>query len=168
MDLSFIFYLFAAFIVIPGTFFMFSSMRKYFAAIIATIGMIIFFVLFGIQIFTPDGNMITSNVVSKFPPLINVCPDMFTITNNQTTFVCVDTVGLGTGITQYVPVTAASSSNAPATITVGTNAFDLHLESTVDKDRKKLIIDDLKTKGITWEGIWDGFQEYDNTIPRPT
>ena len=168
MDLSFIFYLFAAFIVIPGTFFVFSSMKKYFAALIATIGMLTFFVLFGIQMFSSDGTMKQTTVSSKFPPSINVCPDMFTLLDNAGTPVCVDTVCLGTSINRYIPVTAASSAQTPTVITVGTNALSLHTDITVDRDRKLAIVNDLKAKSITWEGIWDGFQEYNNTIPRPT
>ena len=169
MDLSFIFYLFAAFIIIPGTFFVFSSMRKYFAALIATIGMLVFFILFGIQLFNSSGNMIETTVQSKFPPKINLCPDMFLLTKDSSNKpVCVDTIGLGTSLNKYT-----SGSITPCTIsngacTGGANAIKLYTDTSDNANRKTSIINDLKVLRITWEGIWDGLQEYDNTIPRPT
>ena len=45
--------------------------------------------------------------------------------------------------------------------------FDLKNDIQSDADRKKQLIEVCKQKGLTWEGIYDGVQEYDGVIPRP-
>jgi len=168
MDLSFIFFIFAAFIVIPGTFFGLALFNKYLAAGIATIGMLVLFILFGIQFFGSTGNYIQQTVPMKWPPSINMCPDYLSLYKDSssipTKYYCVDTVGVSPNqaLTYYNPNTAAGPANPSVPM-----QFNLHLEETDDIKRRDDIVNDCKTKSLTFEGIWDGTKTYNNVIPRP-
>jgi len=165
MDLSFIFFIFAAFIVIPGTFFSLALFNKYLSASIATIGMLVLFILFGIQFFGYTGNYIQQTVPMKWPPSINICPDYLSLYKSTTgQHYCVDTVGVSPGqsLKYYNPNTAAGQSTPTTQM-----QFNLHLDISDNNDRRDAIVADCKTYGLTFEGIWDGGKTYNNTIPRP-
>jgi hypothetical protein len=167
MELSFIFYLFAAFIIIPGTYFILSSQRKFIAAIIACIGLLVLFVLFGIQIYTVEGKYATSPTnTMTWPPSINMCPDFLSLYKVNGMYYCVDTAGVSKKpdqLEKFNPTTAAGSTSA-----TDKHLFNIFpLEADDDKRRtniKKECID----KGVTWEGVYDGINGYNNTIPKPT
>jgi hypothetical protein len=166
MELAFIFYLFAAFILVPGSFFLFSYFKKYIAAVIVAIALIVYFVLFGLQTFNLEGKFVVSEETSmKFPPTISMCPDMFTLYqhDNSSNPVCVETVGLGSGITTFNPNNSVTETSVPT----DAMKFNLYTGTAGDKERRDLIIAQCRTKAITWEGIYDGVQSYDNVIPRP-
>ena len=143
----------------------------YIAALIVSIALLIYFILFGLQIFTPEGKFAQteSSTKSKFPPTISMCPDMFTLYQDASGgqdasgYFCVEMVGLGSEINTYRPTNQA---NVP-TVPTETNMFDLKITIQSDPDRKRELIAECKRKKITWEGIYDGVQEYDNIIPRP-
>jgi len=168
MDLSFIFFIFAAFIVIPGTFFALALFNKYLAAGIATIGMLVLFILFGIQFFGSTGNFIQQTVPMRWPPSINMCPDYLSLykdtTTNPITYSCVDTVGVSPSqaLRYFNPNTAAGASSPSVPM-----QFSLHLDMTDDNARRDAIVSDCREKGLTFEGIWDGTKTYNNVIPRP-
>ena len=168
MDLSFIFFIFAAFIVIPGTFFALALFNKYLAAGIATIGMLVLFILFGIQFFGSSGNYIQQTVPTKWPPSINMCPDYLSLykeVNGTTiTYSCVDTVGVSPSqaLQYYNPNTGGIASNPTVPM-----KFNLHLGEDDDSKRRDAIVSDCRAKGLTFEGIWDGTKTYNNVIPRP-
>jgi len=171
MELSFIFYIFAAFIIIPGTFFIFSLFNKYLAGGIASIGMIIIFIIFGIQFFTPDGNYIQVSSPISWPPTINFCPDFLSLmtvdAHGGPVMVCVDTVGVSTkgasGLQQYNPNNAVTGGGVPA----ANQQFNLHLDISDDKTRTHQLVEDCKTLGLTFEGVWNGISQTKNIIPRP-
>ena len=168
MELTFIFYLFSAFITIPGIFFIFALYRKYLAGAISAIGVLVFFILFGIQTFNPDGSYVSTTSSSMtWPPVINFCPDFLTLLKVGTDFVCVDTVGVstdGTGIQKYNPTNAV----------VGTpsvndqQTFHLSLSIINVDDRRTAIVNECKAKKVTWQGIFDGVSQTNNTVPRPS
>jgi hypothetical protein len=174
MELSFILYIFAAFIIIPGTFFILSTMNKVTAGIIASIGMLIMFTLFGIQYYNLDGTKKQEITPIEWPPSINVCPDyltLYSIPGASGETLCVDTVGAGydnSSISIYKP----SEGSQP----VENQQFHLYLrQSDIDAyksansgkpfDRKSILIEQCKTKKVTWEGIWDGIQQHDGIPP---
>lgn len=173
MELSFIFYIFAAFIIIPGTFFILSLFNKYLAGGIASIGMIVIFIIFGIQFFTPDGNYIQQSSPISWPPSINFCPDFLSLitvdASGSPVMVCVDTVGvssLGTsGLQQYNPnnTVTGSAGGVPAS----NQQFNLHLDISDDNERTNQIVADCNTLGLTFEGIWNGISQTKNIVPRP-
>lgn len=174
MELAFIFYLFAAFIITPATFFILTSFKMYIAAVIVSVALLIYFILFGLQIFTPEGkfNQPDDSSTMKFPPKISICPDMFTLyqedgSGTNVRYFCVEMVGLGgsstSGIQTYYPTNEANIQTTPTE----RMKFDLKVEIESDAERKKQLVNVCRDKGITWEGIFDGTQEYDNVIPRP-
>jgi hypothetical protein len=167
MELTFIFYLFSAFITIPGIFFIFALYRKYLAGSISAIGILVFFILFGIQTFNPDGSYINaSSSTMSWPPVINFCPDFLTLLKVGSDFVCVDTVGVstdGTGIQKYI-----ANNAVVGTPSVSDNqSFHLSLNITNVDDRRTAIVDECKAKKVTWQGIFDGVSQSSNTVPRP-
>jgi NADH:ubiquinone oxidoreductase subunit 6 (subunit J) len=165
MELSFIFYLFTAFIVIPGTYFLLSTQRMYIAGIIASIGLLILFILFGIQLFTVEGNYVTSPSKMTWPPSINTCPDFLSLYKINGTYSCVDTAGVSTngGLPKFEPVNGTGTSQTPT----AAQLFNLFLSDS-DANRKNSIKTECINKGVTWEGVYDGINGYNNTIPKPT
>lgn len=171
MELAFIFYLFAAFIITPATFFILMNFKMPIAALIVSIALLIYFILFGLQIFTSEGAFkeVDTSTVSKFPPTISMCPDMFTLYQDVSGgqdvsgYYCVEMVGLGTAIPTYRPTNQANIPTTP----VSSNLFDLKVDIQSDVERKNELIKVCKEKRLTWEGIYDGIQEYNNNIPRP-
>ena len=174
MELSFIFYIFAAFIIIPGTFFVFSLFNKYLAGGIGAIGMIIIFIFFGTQFFTPDGNYIQKSSPIAWPPTINFCPDFLSLitvdaSGGNHVMVCVDTVGVTTkgtsGLLQYNPnnLVTGGAGGVPE----ASQQFDLHLDVSDNNERTNAIVDECKTKGLTFEGIWNGISQTKNIVPKP-
>jgi energy-coupling factor transporter transmembrane protein EcfT len=165
MELTFILYIFAAFIVIPGTFFVLSLFRKFLAGGIAFIGMLVLFVLFGIQFFTSDGKTVQQTKPTKWPLTINYCPDYLSLLKVSNSYVCVDTVGVATGNTplqKFNPSSPVTGNNTPS----DSQTFNLHLNERDDTARREKIINDCKAKGLTFEGIYDGLKTYENVIPR--
>jgi len=191
MDLSFIFFIFAAFIVIPGTFFALAIFNKYLAAGIATIGMITLFILFGLQFFNSSGNYVQQTNPIRWPPSINMCPDYLTLYKHHTaavaasggrpaipaydTYYCVDTVGVSHGSNKLATFNSANFSACPlatkdlSVITSGVNAscqgLPLYLDKSDDERREFIVADCIKTK-LTFEGIYDGTKTYNNVIPK--
>jgi len=197
MELSFILYIFAALISIPGVFFIFSYMRMFLAGGIAAIGLFILFIFFGIQYYNADGTY-TSTAVSStgpWPPSINMCPDFLSLykvgSGANVNLYCVDTVGVSTSannpLTIYVPFTAASGATSPATPTDG-HKFNLFLKDTdypntsnptklnvtytgacLTKNRNECLKQQCMYRGLTWAGFWDGAQLLGTAEPpRPT
>ena len=165
MELSFIFYLFSAFIVIPGTYFLLSLQKMYVARIIAPIGLIVLFILFGIQLYTVQGDYVSSPTSMTWPPSINTCPDFLSLYKINGTYSCVDTAGVSTTGTlqKFVPVNETGTSQTPTEA----HLFNLFLSDN-DENRKKNIKTECINKGVTWEGVYDGINGYNNTIPKPT
>ena len=162
MELTFIFYLFAAFITIPGIFFVFALYSKYLAGGIAAIGLIVFFILFGLQTFNPDGTYVQATSTLTWPPVINYCPDFLTLLKSGTTFICVDTVGVASS-----SVTTAIKQYNPNTTIVDNQQFNLSLAITNADTRRTAIVAECKLKNVTWQGIYDGITQYNNVVPRP-
>ena len=165
MELSFIFYLFAAFIIIPGTYFLLSIQLMYVAGIIASIGLLILFILFGIQLYTVEGKYVNSSTNMTWPPSINTCPDFLSLYKIDGTYSCVDTAGVSTNsrLTKFVPVDGTGTNQTPT----AAQLFNLFLLDN-DENRKRNIKTECIEKGVTWEGVYDGINGYNHTIPRPT
>jgi hypothetical protein len=166
MELTFIFYIFSAFITIPGIFFFFALYRKYLAGAISAIGILVFFILFGIQTFNPDGSYVTPSTSSSWPPVVNYCPDFLTLLKQGTGFICVDTVGVatdGTGIKKYNPNNAVVGTPSIS----DDQTFHLSLSTTNVDDRRTAIVNECKAKKVTWQGIYDGVSQSSATVPRP-
>ena len=165
MQLSFIFYLFTAFIIVPGTFFFLTQQRRFIAAIVASIGLTILFILFGIQYYTVEGDYNNSPSSMKWPPSINMCPDFLSLYTVGSKPYCVDTAGVSKngGLVKFNP-----SNPVVGAATAATNQlFDLHTELSGDA-RATAIKQECIRCGVTWEGVFDGMNLYTNAIPSPT
>ena len=160
MELSFIFYLFATFISVPGTFFLLSIFNKPIAGSIAAFGMLIIFVLFGFQFFNLDGSIKDQNVATvNWPPSINYCPDYLTLFKNGTgtaaTLVCIDTVGAAK-LRDAGGLLTTDVNNITNNTVPDNQIFNLFLNQSDDTLRKASLIQQCVTKKLTWEGVWDG------------
>jgi hypothetical protein len=167
MELSFIFYLFAAFIIIPGTYFVLTNQRKFVAAIIASIGLIILFVLFGIQLYTVKGDYATSPASMTWPPSINMCPDFLSLYKVGGTYYCVDTAGVSkipNALAKFDLTTAAGITTTPQDV----HLFNIYPSETNADTRRNNIKNECIRTGVTWEGVYDGINGYNNTIPKPS
>jgi hypothetical protein len=168
MELTFILYIFAAFIIIPGTFFALSLFNKFLAAGIATIGMLVIFIFFGIQFFTSDGKYVEQTKPTKWPPTINYCPDYLSLLKlSSGAYVCVDTIGVvhngsGTRLQKFDPNSNVTGNNTPN----ASQQFNLFLSDSNDTTRREKIIEECKKHDLTFEGIYDGTKSYENVIPR--
>lgn len=169
MEVSFIFYLFAAFILIPATFYWLSVFQKPIAGGVAAIGMLVLFVLFGIQIYNLDGSYASQVNVEVWPPSINQCPDFLTlfkmpaIGSDKSKYICVDTVGVATqtatSITVYDP--SKYNANDNTTLPQGKQIFPLNADFNTT-------VTNCVQANVTWEGVWDGITQYPtNKIPPP-
>ena len=166
MELTFIFYIFSAFITIPGIFFIFALYRKYLAGAISAIGILVFFILFGLQTFNPDGSYITSSSNTSWPPVINYCPDFLTLLKVGTDFICVDTVGVSTnnsGIQKYNPNNGVVGTPS----VTDQQTFHLFLSTTNVDDRRTSSVNECKAKKVTWQGIFDGISQTSAAVPKP-
>jgi hypothetical protein len=189
MELSFIIYILAALLCIPGIFFIFSYMRMYLAGGIASVGLLVLFIFFGIQYYNADGTY-TSSIVSSSGPMpskINMCPDFLSLYKDASDNYCVDTVGVSTsannGLLKYIPNNAASSSSTPDATSGRFNLFlkDEDYASTTSgitdtskcnpttKDRKECLKQQSMYRGLTWAGFWNGAELLGTAEPpKPT
>lgn len=121
-------------------------------ATIYTIGVIILSIFFGYRWFSQP-------VISKkWPPSINMCPDYLTFVPTVTSLPnggCVDLLGVskngGLGKIEKSAIAGLASTNA--------NVFDKTSKNVTDAITNELmqgICDYCKTKGVTWEGVYDG------------
>ena len=165
MELSFIFYLFAAFIIIPGIFFFLTIQRRFVSAVIASAGLTVLFVLFGIQYFTTSGEYVSSPKTMTWPPSINMCPDFLSIYTVGGAPYCVDTAGVSTRPSELVKFNP--SNPVVGTVTAANNNLFNLFTNLNDKARAEAIKGECLAKGVTWEGVFDGMNLYDNKIPKP-
>lgn len=136
MDWSFLLYVVVSIVFLLGVTYSSLVSGKPVAASILFIGILAAIVYFGVQWFTTYGNV--KNEGGAWPPdgSINVCPDFFSLGKSTTTpfpFVCKDTLGVSTSI----------------------GDFNLQLSLT-GKARAQALCDQCTTRGITWEGVYDG------------
>ena len=186
LELSFILYIFAALISVPGIFFVFGYMKMYLAGGIAAIGLLVLFIFFGMQYYNIDGSYTAQAAPAAvaWPPAVYMCPDFLSLykDSSSSTLYCVDTVGVSTSgaalqLQKYDPVNAVSGSTTPATpidtqkfklflkddeFPVGTsgivNGYDLSKCNNNTKDRKECLKQQCMIRGLTWSGFWDGAQ----------
>ena len=165
MELSFVLYLLAAFTIIPGSYFLLSVFHKHIAGGISAIGLLVLFILYGVQTYNVDGTYVSKTSSSALLKPISVCPDFLSLyMKRDNTYVCVDTVGVAPsgGITVYDTKSSTDPSDSqsfPLTNIVNSKPADVPLAT---------IISNCKSKKVTWEGIWDGITQYPNTPPSPT
>jgi len=145
MDVKFLFYCFLSVVLITGGGFYFYSARQEITAMIYFLGAIVASLFFGFRWFSSSGDVNTS-AKGPWPPAINYCPDFLTLATVQDEQVCIDTVGV--------------AQSGGLAVSDGTQIgeqylFHLFLNQTGNV-RLKSLCDQCNTKGVTWEGVWDG------------
>ena len=146
MTQLFLFFVFLACIAISGGSYFFFSSGQQVTATMYMLGSILASVYFGLRWFNTSGNMNTTAAAEWSAP-VNYCPDFLSLSKDSNgTQICIDTVGASTGGMDTSDGTALS----------GRTAFNLSLTVTPASSRAAALCDEAKSKGVTWEGVWNG------------
>ena len=121
-------------------------------AIIYAIGVTLVLIFYGYRWFSKK-----TNDTPTWPPTLNTCPDYLTyittLPGSGSGSGCVDMLGVSKNST----LTKVLSSELTGTTALATNKVFLATSSSVKDTTTILQLCDLcKTKGLTWEGIFDG------------
>jgi hypothetical protein len=156
MDFKFLFYVFISIVFILGGTYNYFKKGEQVAASIFFMGAMSACLYFGFRWFTPAGEART-DAPGSWPPAINYCPD-FMILDAGGGF-CIDTIGVSKG--KEIGITTGGASP-----TEEVKQFPLELGKT-GKDRVDALCKLCGSKGVTWEGVWNGFVCIGNDPPRP-
>jgi hypothetical protein len=156
MDFKFLFYVFISIIFILGGAYNYLKKGEDVGASLFFVGAFSACLYFGFRWFTPAGEAKTTGP-SKWPPAINYCPD-FMILDVSGGF-CIDTIG----VSKSGGVQVTTGSTTP---TEAVKQFPLELSKT-GKERADALCGACKDKGVTWEGVWNGFVCIGNDPPKP-
>jgi len=160
MQLSFIFYLLISMATILGSVYFNVAAGKYVSAGLLGAGFLTISILYGLFMYTPSGDVVTRVKGGPWPPTINVCPDFLSLVTLAGTAVCVDTVGISN--------TSGGLKKWNNTGQTGSQfIFDLSLTLTGQK-RIDELCKQCATKGVTWEGVYDGSACLNNQPPIPS
>jgi hypothetical protein len=164
MDLSFVLFVFVAILIVLGGSYGFYASGQEIVAAIYFLGAVSAMVVYGMRWFSASGKQINKNLPGSWPPVINTCPDFLTLhkrTSGTTSiFECIDQLGITT------PATLEKTTD-PATQTDAKYKFSLHLEKSGEA-RAKALCAECSSKGVTWEGVYDGSICIGNLPPVPT
>lgn len=159
MQLSFIFFLLISMATILGSVFFNFQAGKYVSAGILGVGFLTISILYGLYMFTPSGEIVSSVKPGPWPPTINVCPDFLSLITLNGVAVCVDPIGVSNqsnGLKKW-----NNSGNT------GTDyVFDLSLNLS-NQGRIDALCNQCRAKGLTWEGVFDGTTCLNNQPPIP-
>ncbi len=162
----------SAAIGIYGVMFFFKS-QKTIAAVLYLILSILIFLFFGLRWF---GDKASSNAPKSWPPIINSCPDYLTAytrtVNGQKIPTCIDLLGVSTGSYGSNGVvrkwdSSMSITNPP---TSDEYYFDPRMPTATvaGESPYQQLCTRTKLAGLTWEGICDGENCFDPTVPGST
>uniref|UniRef100_A0A6C0JW15 Uncharacterized protein n=1 Tax=viral metagenome TaxID=1070528 RepID=A0A6C0JW15_9ZZZZ len=146
--------------ILGSVFFNFRA-GKYVSAGLLGAGFLTISILYGMFMFTPSGDINSSVKAGPWPPTINVCPDFLSLITLNGTAVCVDPIGVSmqngaNGLKKW-----NNSGNT------GTDyVFDLSLNLS-GQNRMTALCDQCRSKGLTWEGVFDGSACLNNQPPIP-
>ena len=155
MQVSFIFYLLISMSAILGSVFLNLQAGKTISAALQGIGFLIIAIVYGLHMFTASGDIKTQTTPGPWPPTINICPDYLSLITVGGQPKCIDPIGVST-----VPNALKKWTGT------GGDTFDLHIALT-GKARSDRLCEDCRTKGLTWEGVWDGSACLGNNPPVP-
>lgn len=164
--------LLSAAIGIYGVMYFFKSQRTI-SAVLYLILAILIFLFFGLRWF---GNKASSNASTSWPPIINSCPDYLTAytrtVNGTKVPTCIDLIGVSTGSYGSNGVvkkweSSMSINNPPTT---DEYYFDptMPTASIAGESPYQQLCNRTKAAGLTWEGICDGENCFEPTVPGST
>jgi hypothetical protein len=151
MDFLLIAYILVSIFLIVGLFFFNFTAGKPILGGFAAIGVLAASITFGVRWF-PGGqfNLGSMPAGTKWPPYISVCPDFLTLTQVDNKPYCVDQLGVsrnnGTsiGMNKYT----AGTTDPKALFNLNTNLSG--------EARIAALVTECQTKGVTWEGVYNG------------
>jgi hypothetical protein len=155
MDFLFILYiLFSLVVGLGGTYSLVQSERTL-AAFLFFVGSILILTFYGLRWFSGDALKQTRYESKNWPPFVNTCPDFLSLYErpvagtSKKEKVCVDLIGVSEGgIQKLVDPTSVTNDNF---------VFKLHMEKK-GAERMRALCQECKTKKVTWEGVYDGYQ----------
>lgn len=158
IDFSLILYCLAAILIGAGGSYYLLKMERMVTAAGFFIASLAIFIYFGTRWF--DGFKLRPSVSGvldpnmTWPPMINYCPDFLNLVfkSSDRKYYCVDSVGISS-------LAKFESTSTPNT---ATNAIEL-----VPSNTPSTYATTLQSKGVTWEGVYDGRTPTTNTIPSP-
>ena len=156
MNFYFILYIAVSIMLISGSFYLNFSTGKPTQGIILSIGFLLLSVVFGLRWFSLTTSKKSSD--TSWPPTINICPDYLVLSKVGGVPVCLDTVGVSQNGMQVW--TSPDQTDEKY-------LFNLSLDK-IGSDRVTALCAQCKTKGVTWEGVWDGDVCLNAEPPRPT
>jgi hypothetical protein len=168
MDILFLLFIFLAAVGIVGGSYYFYTGNKHITSFIYFGGFTTMAIIYGLQWFRSDGSLNQNASVTKWPPVVNVCPDFLSLVaitpagETARKHVCIDTVGVaisGNGVTSPLQM------NNGSLVAQGTY-FDLLLNETEAARPDKLCKNCLQM-GLTWEGVCSGSVAINGNPPYP-
>ena len=141
---------------ITGSFYLNYSSGKSIMAVILAVGFLLISLLFGLRWFS---NLFSAQntPIKSWPPALNICPDYLVLTKVNGVPVCVDNVGVSQ---QGMSLWTSPDQTDERYL------FNLSLDK-MGSARVLALCDQCKTKGVTWEGVWDGNVCLNVEPPRP-
>lgn len=157
MNYLFIAYILVSIVTITGSYYISYNSNKRIQGMVLSIGFLALSIYFGILWFTPTGQLITpGNNPGSWPPSIQMCPDYLTLFNLNGQPVCVDPIGVSRNASSLQKWTGTQTD--PSYIFTLTDSQGTPLKT-------QALCDQCSSKGITWEGIWDGAVCHVNNTP---
>lgn len=148
MDFLFLAYVLVSFVLISGSFYVNYVVGKTTLAAILSIGFFVASIVFGLRWF-PGGKLVTTTATGPWPPSINVCPDYLTLTKVDNKHYCVDPIGVSRRENGGMNKWTGGEQTDPAFL------FNLHADKR-GNERLNALYEECKTKGVTWEGVYNG------------
>jgi len=156
MNFYLILYIVVSIMLITGSFYINFSTGKSTQAVILGVGFLLLSILFGLRWFSTLFSPATSPITS-WPPAINTCPDYLVLTKINGIPICVDNVGVSQqGMDKWTSPDQMDEKYL----------FNLFLDQ-MGSARVSSLCAQCKTKGVTWEGVWDGNVCLNAEPPRP-
>jgi hypothetical protein len=156
MNFYLILYIVVSIMFITGSFYLNYSNGKSIQAVILGIGFLLLSVVFGLRwfsnLFSAENTPITS-----WPPALNICPDYLVLSKVNGVPVCLDNIG----VSQHGMEIWRSPDQTDEKY-----LFNLFLDK-MGSARVSALCNECKTKGVTWEGVWDGNVCLNGEPPRP-
>ena len=156
MDLILLLYSFLTVVIIFGGTYYFYSSELESSAAIYFLGTVVASIYFGFRWFTLSGAKATGP--GSWPPAINYCPDFLTLTTVDGKKVCIDMIGVAQGGSSNIQVSDGTQT---------TDVYLFDLTTDLAASRIDVLCDIAKTKGVTWEGVWNGASCSGNAPPLP-
>jgi len=141
---------------ITGSFYLNYSNGKSIQAVILSIAFLLISILFGLRWFS-NLFSIQTTAITSWPPALNICPDYLVLSKVNGVPVCLDNVGVSQ---QGMQLWTSPDQTDEKYL------FNLFLDK-ISSVRVSALCDQCKTKGVTWEGVWDGNVCLNVEPPRP-